>query len=1748
MSCSIQLKNIIFNIEKISKNKKEVFIFVGDIDESLKKILNKIQNKESIKDKTELKKLELHFKDELPIWKVYIKNKIPIYFIYNLIRINDNVSIIRKKIFYYLSNPSKNNYILPENQELWVINDKNEYEIIGFYYEDQYKNKIKIKPFVLEKINNQSEVKEISKYSINNSENNILIYDLKQFIGIKNNTIYITDAIEQNNYLKTNKKSIDKNITQFYLKKHFPYININYNLTNIKNDYLLKKSIFDKELKMHKIFNKYKNNNNLLGECNIIFMIFKINDINLLDTKEKDIIPLDLYQIFDYLREKKLGDEVPFIKYGDESFNIPISLVSTEAIFNNKVNKNTLNDWIGINKITTKINGIMVKKYLKDYNGEAKYISMILRKNNEITFKLSFDPSDKVEITDISYSLKNCKKFIEDINKNLVSKKVNIKQSIEPPDLDIKNDNIKLKKNTDLKYCNIYIPLLKNMNINFNDLYEYSKNFPEYLYDENKDLNNKNKQKFINNIKLRYKKISGFIPMTDIIKDIDILKSKGENEIDIIQLISKKYGKTQDEVSNYILEWKKKYSSYLSSRIDPEYKIGVEIEITNSFIRLNQITSFYQINIIYNFIKNFLMMFFKEKKNSLINNIISNKKLNQQINDNDNFIISYNQKKKIENYNNFNFNSNNINLIENKLYSDDEEKKKINLNSYNSNVETNAGIADDDKIAPELRLKCDDAIPEQGRCADACNDPSYYLRRLQKYDNYLFRFPTKNNKEVQYSTRCGAAQQRQPVVLTSDPSENPKIRKDSYSYSLKYSSKPEEFQRWYICPNIWCPACEIPLARNEIDEKTIQSRVLRRDGAQCITALCPHDSSHQVIIRETNQIYPGFIDRKHPDKYHCLPCCFAYPQNSKDYPKKYVNYKKCLGEDVENVNSKDGLIYILGKISPIEKDRYAILPVEVSRILNTKLETGYLGINKGYVKKGIRHKHNQSFLSCLLDIVSCIENNIGMNENRLKKILIEKLDDDLFKSLYNGNLEIVFRDLKHNLTGIQNFKKYLSNEQVEITHEYLWDFIQRENIIYKDGVNLIIFDNNDILCPSGENILDYYDDKKKTILILKSDNYYEPIYFLEGDGKSAVKKCLFNSELLEIKKILEVSKDGCGNKYEIDWISVLKNNIKSHKLQIDNTEYKFEYDLFTIVRELISAIQNKKLKKEYLPKMQYIDSYNKVFGLVLNNNLYLPVKPSRLFEKIKHKIVYNLNSTDLLDYKQIIQKTNEISKYTNLNYSINHKILDNKDKKYIIALLNNNNRIIPVKKVNNKDNSLTVSNTKYFSDINEFITQKIIMNDKRIEKINKKNFEDETFNRIRYELSIFLQKNKKYLEKMKNIIYNQNLYNNKSLNKNRKKMFLLLDEIFKKISSTKEKKIDFFEYNVPNKRVPCWMRNTKENKKNNYSTIFKCESDPHCINVSQKCKLYIHKNNLIELFKNVKNYEYYLSKLLDELLRFKIKREEILNNEIDNIINKNYVPENDKKYIILQTYNVEEIKHKINQVFFNNYGIYLDTRKLYEQSSTNKYAFNKNLYLKDEYKNINNYNVENLSIHWSKILGNKFKIKNQILNIFEIFRDALKSNKNFYLKNKEINIKIIKQDLIKYWNDMVKDSREKEKIELNIYKNYKDNCARKIKNILNYEDLMEYILTSEYRGCYIDFKILSSIYNVNLVFLEKRIKKNNNQGYNIIKSNNSNYYILIYESIINNQSIYNLIGYQNKFLFYLDELSPKFIQNILNIN
>ena len=94
MSCVKDIDNIIYHVEKISNSNKNVYIFVGLMENSIKSILKKIENKENIKNKEELNKLKTNFKNELQIWLKYIKDKVKIKFIYNLIRNNDSLSAI----------------------------------------------------------------------------------------------------------------------------------------------------------------------------------------------------------------------------------------------------------------------------------------------------------------------------------------------------------------------------------------------------------------------------------------------------------------------------------------------------------------------------------------------------------------------------------------------------------------------------------------------------------------------------------------------------------------------------------------------------------------------------------------------------------------------------------------------------------------------------------------------------------------------------------------------------------------------------------------------------------------------------------------------------------------------------------------------------------------------------------------------------------------------------------------------------------------------------------------------------------------------------------------------------------------------------------------------------------------------------------------------------------------------------------------------------------------------------------------------------------------------------------------------------------------------------------------------------------------------------------------------------------------------------------------------------------------------
>ena len=157
----------------------------------------------------------------------------------------------------------------------------------------------------------------------------------------------------------------------------------------------------------------------------------------------------------------------------------------------------------------------------------------------------------------------------------------------------------------------------------------------------------------------------------------------------------------------------------------------------------------------------------------------------------------------------------------------------------------------------------------------------------------------------------------------------------------------------------------------------------------------------------------------------------------------------------------------------------------------------------------------------------------------MRNIIIQSLDIDLFITLQNGTLTDVFYNPKKELrdtrkydtaqisrtlpretfiricNAYENFISYLDDDTSIIDHTYLWDIVSRPNQkLFKNGNNIILIhipddditNNVQVICPTNAYSGEVFDVNRKTIILMKRDTYYEPIYLFESksNGKFSV--------------------------------------------------------------------------------------------------------------------------------------------------------------------------------------------------------------------------------------------------------------------------------------------------------------------------------------------------------------------------------------------------------------------------------------------------------------------------------------------------------------------------------------------------------------------------------------------------------------------------------------------------------------------
>jgi hypothetical protein len=306
------------------------------------------------------------------------------------------------------------------------------------------------------------------------------------------------------------------------------------------------------------------------------------------------------------------------------------------------------------------------------------------------------------------------------------------------------------------------------------------------------------------------------------------------------------------------------------------------------------------------------------------------------------------------------------------------------------------------------------------------------------------------------------------------------------------------------------------------------------------------------------QHYPGFLgEDAHPDG-QCVPCCFKklpkFRENKITGELKPLNppaerQMQCAAQLTEKqkkkVNVKETAVdYVMNASAfPLPEKRLGFLPISIQLFLQIdsnksidKNNSALIAEKKtALLRMGVESSEKHSFLAAMASIYSHFFNisKFTIAEMREKIAAAVSLDD--FVRYHNASLLSSFRPkmieqgkysiddyentdfvkrleakeedyydmIIDTIAAYENFKDYLLHSSDIIDYSYLWDILSdKNNDLFPSGLNLVILENtnNDItdnvrlICPTNHYSQYIYQSSKPTIILLKQDNYYEPIY------------------------------------------------------------------------------------------------------------------------------------------------------------------------------------------------------------------------------------------------------------------------------------------------------------------------------------------------------------------------------------------------------------------------------------------------------------------------------------------------------------------------------------------------------------------------------------------------------------------------------------------------------------------------------
>ena len=977
------------------------------------------------------------------------------------------------------------------------------------------------------------------------------------------------------------------------------------------------------------------------------------------------------------------------------------------------------------------------------------------------------------------------------------------------------------------------------------------------------------------------------------------------------------------------------------------------------------------------------------------------------------------------------------------------------------------------------------------------SNPNPFYKRMEERDPKLF-VSDVDGKFNAYSRICPWNVRRQPVILTDEEKNNiDKNHPGSYDEAIKYgTSKDKEF--WYICPRYWSLKDNTSLTEEQV--KSGKYGNIIPEGAKKIPPganIFEFTDNKYHKDKQDNYVkhYPGFVkEGSHPDGY-CLPCCFK-AWNS---PEQNKRREQCIDKKVFSDKKDVGEDYIIGNDKfPIDNNRWGYLPIAIQKFLkvdnkkcqisisNTNLKPNHLCM----LRQGVEFNKTQSFISVIANLYNDINSRENISIRNMKKILLNALNIDIFITLQNGSLinsfkddkkitsenidkykeskiykNIDFTNIEHKeffnnvVNSYENYINFINDDEIVIDYTYLWDLICKPNPnLFIDGLNMVIIEmNNDditnnvrIICPTNHYSSEFFDINKNTLLIIKNDNYYEPIYSVEDKIKTFSVSKVFNFKntklQINIRNTLEFIKNSL-NKYCGLYPSLPK-------------VYNFKKNI--LLPEMVTILKTYK----YEITKQVLNYNGKVVGIIVKNNIgsgYIPCLPSNLIVDFKETTWIDDDIWDT--YENTISFLLEV--YNNTKNKIPCKpMMKVIDDGLIVGILTETNQFISIKEPVQDtfgEDLIVVNNSNYIeADVKSILSNK--KDHDRIEYIKNIKLETGFYNTFRNTVRILLG------------LYNHRKIRGEIEELCNNKPYLLYSEklllINKKLRELTSNSIQFILYNkeLINKIeniANCIVKDENKCKQNNY-----------CMITSDKtCKLLIPKNNIIN---NSDNEKIYYNKLSDELIRYnRINQFIFKTNSFLSFTNIKYNL-NDDEIILLQSLLTQEYFENI-EIQKNNPYVKHNTYDTVNPDVSQKYS---NIIDLKSYKNkqkclIGEKDVEK---NISKYLPSNSKelIYNRSNNCsFQIILDIIESNDS---SKKFDSVNSLKEELLSEYTKIITNENM-----YNFYNILGDQGKQTLfKKILLGESKFENVIMSEsYSLSSMDIWVLAIKYNLPIILISE---------------------------------------------------------------